>query len=513
VTFHSNQEPLVLKNVATVVKHNEISSISFIFEIQFKNEIQKSKSIYHGMRYLFQTIPEQNHRFRKYIISLISVLFLVFPGILSGQAVHDTLPSRVTLSQCLTYALANQALIKQSLLDEDIKKRDIRIALSGWYPQLEFDANLQNNIQIPTAYYPNIINPPSYTPFIPFPSTTRYGSAGVFSANQTLYSSNLFFAARTSRELRNQASENTVNTKINIYVDVTKAFFDVLLTEEQVDVLNEDIMRLQRNYDDAYSLYRNGLTDKIDYQRAEISLSNVQAQKKSSGEALKAKYSVLKHLMGAAPEKQLTVLYDSSKIENEILIDTTRNLNYNNRIEIQQLQTSMKLQSSGIDYYRWSFLPTLSAFYNYDPQYHSDQFSDLYNKVYPSSLLGLKLTLPLFQGMNRLENISKAKLQYQRLKYGMYYLESQINSEYTLALSMYTSNLNELRTAKRNITVAKDIFNTVKLQYDKGIKAYLEVIVSETDLRNAELNYLNILFQVLSSKIDLEKASGEIKIN
>jgi len=87
-------------------------------------------------------------------------------------------------------------------------------------------------------------------------------------------------------------------------VDVTKAFFDVLLTEEQVDVLNEDIMRLQRNYDDAYSLYRNGLTDKIDYQRAEISLSNVQAQKKSSGEALKAKYSVLKHLMGAAPEKQ-----------------------------------------------------------------------------------------------------------------------------------------------------------------------------------------------------------------
>jgi outer membrane protein TolC len=125
----------------------------------------------------------------------------------------------------------------------------------------------------------------------------------------------------------------------------------------------------------------------------------------------------------------------------------------------------------------------------------------------------LKLTLPLFQGMSRQENLSKAKLQYQRLQFGMDYLKSQINSEYTVALSGYKSNLNELRIAKKNIAIAKDIFNTVKFQYDKGIKAYLEVIVSETDLRTAELNYLNILFQVLTSKMDLEKASGNIKIN
>ena len=90
---------------------------------------------------------------------------------------------------------------------------------------------------------------------------------------------------------------------------------------------------LQRNYKDAYNLYKNGLTDNIDYQRTEISLSNAQAQRKSAEEALKAKYSVLKQMMGVAPGKQLTVLYDSSKYENEILIDTAKNLDYNNRIE------------------------------------------------------------------------------------------------------------------------------------------------------------------------------------
>jgi Outer membrane protein len=453
----------------------------------------------------------KEHGFKKYREGLISTLFLVISNFLPGQTAGDTLPSRITLSQCITYALANQSLIKQSLIDEEIKKRDIRIALSGWYPQLEFDADVQHYLVVPMAHYPDLSDPSA--PGVSLPSTAANVSGGFFSANQTLYSSNLFFAARTSRELRNQASENTENSKINTYVDVTKAFFDVLLTEEQLNVLNEDILRLQRNYKDAYNLYQNGLTDKIDYQRTEISLSNAQAQRKTTQEALKAKYSVLKHLMGVAPEKQLTVLYDSSKYENEILYDTTKILDYNNRIEYKLLQTTLNLQNSSISYYKWSFLPTLSAFYDYNAQYGNDQFSDLYNKVNPSSLIGLKLTLPLFQGMNRQENLSKAKLQYQRFQLGMDYLKSEINSEYTQALSGYISNLNELKIAKNNINIAKDIFNTVKLQYDKGIKAYLEVIVSETDLRTAELNYLNILFQVLSSKMDLEKASGDIKIN
>lgn len=463
------------------------------------------------MRYFFQNMPEKRHRFKKYWKGPIIILFLVISNFIAGQPAHDTLPSRVTLSQCITYALANQSLIKQSLIDEDIKLRDIRIALSGWYPQLEFDANVQHYLQIPLTNYPNLSDPSS--PGISLPSTAANVSAGVFSASQTIYSSNLLFAAKNSRELRNQASENTENSKINTYVDVTKAFFDVLLTEEQLSVLNEDIVRLQHNYKDAYNLYQNGLTDKIDYQRTEISLSNAKAQRKSTQEALKAKYAVLKQLMGVVPEKQLTVSYDTSRYENEILFDTTKILDYSNRIEYRQFQTALRLQNSGISYYRWSFLPNLSTFYEYNLKYHNDQFSDLYNKVYPTSLVGLKLTLPLFQGMNRLENLSKAKLEYQRLQLGVDYLKSEINSEYALALSRYKGNLNELRIAKENISIAKDIYNTVRLQYEKGIKAYLEVIVSETDLRTAELNYLNILFQVLTSKVDLEKASGDIKIN
>lgn len=173
----------------------------------------------------------------------------------------------------------------------------------------------------------------------------------------------------------------------------------------------------------------------------------------------------------------------------------------------------MKLQGYDVSYYRWSVLPSVTAFYNYNTQYYNDSFQWLYNKAYPSSLAGLRLSIPLFEGMNRIHNLGRARLQYQSLELEMENLKNEISSEYIAALAAYTGNLNELRTAKKNIDLAKDIFNTVRFQYEKGIKAYLEVIVSETDLRTAELNYLNALFQVLSSKIDLEKAAGDIKTN
>ena len=441
---------------------------------------------------------------------LAALILSSLPLSLVSQPVTDTLPSKVTLSQCISYALANHSLIKQSMIDEDIMKKNIRISLSGWYPQVELDANFQHYFTIPYAYYPDPANPAG--PPIQFPAVTNNVSSGILFANQTIYSSSLLYAARSSKELRNEASENTESSKINIYVNVSKAFFDVLLTEAQLRVLDEDIMRLQRNYKDAYSLYQSGVTDNIDFQRASMSLSNIKAQRKTTEQAMKAKYSVLKQYMGIDPGKNINVMYDTTRLESEILIDTTRIPVYSNRVEYRLMQSALKLQTSEISYNKTSFLPTISAFYNYDPSFGNDQFSELYSKNNPSSLVGLRLTFPLFQGLSRIESLSRSRLQYNRISLGMDYLKSEISSEYTTALSAYIGNLNELDVAKKNISVAKNIFNTVKFQYDKGVKAYLEVIVSETDLRTAELNYLDILFQVLSSKIDLEKALGIIPV-
>jgi outer membrane protein TolC len=58
--------------------------------------------------------------------------------------------------------------------------------------------------------------------------------------------------------------------------------------------------------------------------------------------------------------------------------------------------------------------------------------------------------------------------------------------------------------------MAKRVYFVVTLQYKQGIIPYLNVITAESNLITSEISYLNALFQLLSSKIDLEKSMGTI---
>ena len=125
---------------------------------------------------------------------------------------------------------------------------------------------------------------------------------------------------------------------------------------------------------------------------------------------------------------------------------------------------------------------------------------------------GLQLNIPLFTGLRRIENIHKSKLLQERIDWDEVNLEMAIYSDYKQSMSNYKSNIYFLQTQSENVRLAREVYNIVRLQYREGIKADLDVIIAENDLKTAEVSYLNALFQVLESKIDLEKSMGDIPV-
>jgi outer membrane protein TolC len=89
------------------------------------------------------------------------------------------------------------------------------------------------------------------------------------------------------------------------------------------------------------------------------------------------------------------------------------------------------------------------------------------------------------------------------LKLGLY-------KDYTVSLANYKSNLYSFQEQQKNVGMAKRVYFVIDLQYKQGVVAYLNVITAESNLITAEINYTNSLFQLLSSKIDLQKAMGDI---
>jgi len=207
----------------------------------------------------------------------------------------------------------------------------------------------------------------------------------------------------------------------------------------------------------------------------------------------------------------LNIVYDSTSLENEITLDTLQVIDYTKRIEYRLLETQRKLLEANVKYNKWSYIPSLSANGAYNFNFQNNNFGKLYNQSFPNSYAGLTLAFPIFQGGKRKYEIQRAEWELKRTDLDIISLRNSVNAEYNAALANYKASLANYLAVKENVLLAQEVYDVIQLQYRSGIKTYLEVITSETDLRTAQINYFNALYEVLSSKIDVQKSLGEIR--
>jgi outer membrane protein len=416
------------------------------------------------------------------------------------KATSDSLLREVTLKSAISYAIKNQPTIQQSVLDQQITESQIRSKLSDWYPHVNFGFALQHNFELPVNFIDGTA----------IPAGTDNTSAAQFSASQIIFNRDVLLAKRTKANVILQTKQQTENDKIDLAVNVTKAFYDVLTTAQQIKVAEENITRTERSLKDATAQYKAGIADKTDYKRATISLNNIKATKRSNEELEKAKIEFLKSLMNYPESGVLNIVYDSLEMENEIYLDTLQQPDYRSRIEYRMLETEQNLLKANLAYNRWGYLPSVSAAGGYNLNFQNNDFAKLYGANYPNSFAGITLALPIFQGGKRKADIKTAELQLTRNNLDIIGLRNTVNTQYATALAGYESSMENYLALKQNVALAQEVYDVIQLQYRSGIKAYLEVITAETDLRTSQINYFNALYGVLANKVDVERALGQV---
>ena len=303
---------------------------------------------------------------------MFGMMLLISAFVFAQSRSNDSVLINATLQNVVQYAIKNSPELKNSRIDQEIIEAQIRNRLADWYPQVSFGYNLQHTFQLPTAN----INGQLINTGLPNTSGAQFG------LTQNIFNRDVLLASRTARDVRMQSQQNTINEQINVAVSVSKAFYDIILTIQQLHVIEEDINRINASLKDAYYQYQGGVRDKTDYKRATIALNNAKAQQKNGEESLKSKYAYLKELMGYPSKSEFDLQYDTTALKNELLIDTTQTVNYGGRIEYKQLQTQKNLLQYNLTYTRWSYLPEISLFANYNLNYQNRSFSKIYSQWY-----------------------------------------------------------------------------------------------------------------------------------
>jgi outer membrane protein len=417
-----------------------------------------------------------------------------------------------SLQQAVDYGMKNAVQVKNALLDIAIQQQSNRDITSAALPQVTSTTGLTDYLDIPTTLLPGeIVGQPAGT-FVPVKFGTKYTANTGVTLNQLLFDGQVFVGLQARKASIDYITKASELTQENIKVNIHKVYYQLVLSKTQIELLDANISRLEKLKHDTKVMYDNGFTEKVDIDKLSVQLANLQTEKQKVQNSVKNGYNGLKVLVGM-PVKDSLVLTDSLD-ENTIkqnALESTQ-YQYKDRKDYQLLDFANQLNLYNIKRYKLSQVPTLSFNANYSKQAQRNTFN-FFSKDgdwFTTSYIGLNLSIPIFKGFSAKAKIAKAKLEQQQTKNKLDNMQLTIDNDVETAKNNFSNAINAMEYQKQNMQLAETVYNQSKKKYEIGTGSSTDINAAQTDLKTAQTNYINALYDAVIAKTDLLKATGKL---
>ncbi len=414
-----------------------------------------------------------------------------------------------TLKQAVHYALTNQQNVKNALLDEKIAQRKVDELIGVGTPQITGSADFNKFIELPTSFIPGEFFGGKSGEYLGVKFGQPYTSSAGISASQLLFDGSYMVGLQATRTYRELSKKATAQTKTETAVNVSKAYYGALVSDARLEIIQANIDRVTKLYSDTKALNQNGLVEKIDVDRIELSLNNLKVEKEKITRFKDLSYALLKFQMGFDPHQLINLAdkLDESVLQNVVMTDS---VDANKRPEFALATIQRKLQELDLKRYKSTYYPSLIAFgsASYNASRNEFNFFDTQYKWYPTVVAGLKLSIPIWDGLQKQAKISQASLALEKVNNSISLLKNSFALEYESAKSNYENSLSSLKTVKKNQELAAEISRVSKIKYDNGVGSSLELVDAESSVKEADANYFNTLYDAIISIIELQKTLG-----
>lgn len=465
------------------------------------------------------------------IVTFILAAFFVGSS-LNTKAQQDSIPKVHVFSveQAVDYAIQNSVPVKNALLDIRIQRQTNKEITASALPQISASGSLNYNPNVGVQTFPNFIAMGTYGVLIdnnvkdgsgnPIVAPEDYGviSAGFgskYSANagidlnQILFDGQVFVGLQARKAAIKNATLTAEITKEQIKANVYKIYYQLVVGQRQIGSLDANIDNYQKLLRDTRIIYENGFAEKLDVDKVQVQLINLQTQRLKAQNQIDAGLEGLKFLLNMPQQDQL-VLTDTlsdQELKSNILQEEYQ---YEDRKEYQQLETLVELGKLNVKRYRFTKLPTLTLSGNYSKSAQRQEFDFFEGPYFTSSFVALRLNVPIFDGGAKNARIEKAKIDLLKLNNNISQLKASIDNDVAQSRIQLKSALSTMDAQKRNIELAKAVYNSTKLKYEQGLGSNQEISTAQADLVTAQNNYYSAIYDAIISKIDYLKAAGRL---
>jgi outer membrane protein len=430
------------------------------------------------------------------------------------DGVKETASAAFTLQQAIDYALQNQVNVKNAVIDEQIAKQKVNEITGLGLPQINSSADVKDFLEIPTSLIPAEFfgGPPGSFAAVKF--GTKYQATAGLDASQLLFSGEYFLGLKASKVFVELSTKATQRTRIETTIAVSKMYYTVLINQERISMMEANMNRLKKTLDDTKALLDNGLVEKIDFDRLTVSYNNLLVEQENVNRSLSLGMYLLKFQMGMPMNASLTLTDKLADLKLDVSAQIAADkFDYSKRVEYGLFETQFSLAKLELKRNKFTYLPTAAAYGSLSGGAYREEFDifDTKKGWYPTALIGAKISLPIFTGLQRNARTQQAKLKLEQSQNNLDQIKSSIDLDVSTSLTTLQNATASFDIQKKNITLAEDVVRVAKIKYDQGVGSNIELVAAEASLKEAQTNYYNALFNALVAKIDFDKANGNIK--
>jgi outer membrane protein TolC len=423
----------------------------------------------------------------------------------------DKITHAFSLDQCVDFAQKNNVQVKNALLAVQVQAQTNREIAAAALPTITASTSVVDYTQIPTSLLPaQIFGGPAGT-FIPVQFGTKYNANYGANMQQLLFDGQVFIALRARATSMDLQRKNAALTQENIKANIYKIYYQLSASKTQLNILDANIARLKTLARDAQIMYKNGFAEKLDVDKVNVQLNNLETEKLKANNSVAIGYMGLKMLMGM-PVKDSLVLTDvinEKSLTNDILSES--DFQYSVRKDFQYLNTVKKMNQFNVKRYQLSNLPTISMGASFSKNAQRSKF-DFFEggNWFPTSLINLNISLPIFNGFATDAKIKRTKIELRQTENQIEALKNSIDNEMNQAKLNYMSSVATVQFQKKNMELAESVYQQTKKKFEAGTGSNTEISAAQADLVSAQNNYMNALYTALIAKVDLLKATGKL---
>ncbi len=429
----------------------------------------------------------RNHRTGKWSIFLLSsILCLIsFPGWAGAKS--------FTLEEAIKVALTNNREILVAKEKSEEAKQRMKEAKAGYFPTINLSSTYTHLNEAPSMSIPGYDS-------VEMGKVDNYLSQ--FSLTQALYTSgNLSYANKQADIGYQMAQEDMKNAQNRITFQVRKAFYAVLLAQENVEVTEKALDQAKRHLTVVENFFKVGVVSKFDLLRTRVEVANLKPDLVQARNNLRLSQESLANLL-SLPSDSLELEGELSFRPLEVSLEEAIDKGLQERSDLRSLKLQKKMLEVALKLAEVQNKPTLALVGNYqyeNPSEGEDKWGEEWN-------LNLVLSIPFFDGWANRARVAQRASQIKQIDLSLQQLEAGIDLEVKKAFWDLEASKERIYAQEKNIEQAEEALSIAEVRYQSGAITNLEVLDAQLALTRVRLGYLKALYDHNVAVAELEKA-------